>query len=226
MSTLFDQYGVWSALWMTIKLTVAGAIGSLILGTIIAVLRLSPVPMLRFLGTSYINIFRNTPLTLIILSTNLVLWAKLGVVLANSKSPDFFTSNNFRLAVLGLVIYHSTYVCEALRSGVNTIPLGQAEAARSIGLTFGQSLREVVLPQAFRGAVVPLGNTLIALTKNTTVAVTIGVAEMAAVLAKVTEDDPGLLNQAFLVSAAAFVLLTLPVGLLVGFLGKKLAVKR
>lgn len=226
MSTLFDQYGVWSALWMTIKLTVAGAIGSLILGTIIAVLRLSPVPMLRFIGTSYINIFRNTPLTLIILSTNLVLWAKLGVVLANSKSPDFFTSNNFRLAVLGLVIYHSTYVCEALRSGVNTIPLGQAEAARSIGLTFGQSLREVVLPQAFRGAVVPLGNTLIALTKNTTVAVTIGVAEMAAVLAKVTEDDPGLLNQAFLVSAAAFVLLTLPVGLLVGFLGKKLAVKR
>lgn len=226
MASLFDQFQVWSALWMTIKLTVAGAIGSLVLGTLVAILRLSPVPMLRLLGTSYVNIFRNTPLTLIILACNLVLWAKLGVVLADSRSADFFTTNNFRLAVLGLVLYHASYVCEALRSGVNTIPLGQAEAARSIGLTFGQSLREVILPQAFRGAIVPLGNALIALTKNTTVAVTIGVAEMAAMLAKVTEDDPALLNQAFAVSAAAFVVLTLPVGLLVGHLGKRLAVKR
>lgn len=226
MSTLFSDYDLLSALWMTIKLTIAAAIGSLVVGTLVAVLRMSPVPMLRFLGTSYINIFRNTPLTLIILSCNLVLWAKLGVELADSKSPDFFTTNNFRLAVLGLTVYHAAYVCEALRSGVNTIPLGQAEAARSIGLTFSQSLREVILPQAFRGAIVPLGNALIALTKNTTVAVVIGVMEMAAMLAKVTEDDPGLLNQAFFASALAFVALTLPTGLLVGYLGKKLAVKR
>lgn len=226
MSTLFSDYHLLDALWMTIKLTLVAAVGSLVLGTLVAVLRMSPVPMLRFLGTSYINIFRNTPLTLIILSSNLVLWAKLGVELADSKSPDFFTTNNFRLAVLGLTVYHAAYVCEALRSGVNTIPLGQAEAARSIGLTFSQSLREVILPQAFRGAIVPLGNALIALTKNTTVAVVIGVMEMAAMLAKVTEDDPGLLNQAFFASALAFVALTLPTGLLVGYLGKKLAVKR
>ncbi|REF29889.1 amino acid ABC transporter permease [Calidifontibacter indicus] len=226
MADLFEQYQVWSAIWMTIKLTLAGAVGSLVLGTIIAILRMSPVPMLRFLGTAYVNIFRNTPLTLIILSTNLVLWAKLGVKLADDKSPDYFATNNFRLAVLGLVIYHASYVCEALRSGVNTIPLGQAEAARSIGLTFGQSLKEVVLPQAFRGAVVPLGNTLIALTKNTTVAVTIGVLEMAAVLSKVAEADPGKLNQAFMISALTFVVLTLPVGLAVSHFGKKLAVKR
>ncbi|AIF41062.1 amino acid ABC transporter permease [Dermacoccus nishinomiyaensis] len=226
MSTLFSDYHLLDALWMTIKLTLVAAVGSLVLGTLVAVLRMSPVPMLRFLGTSYINIFRNTPLTLIILSCNLVLWAKLGVELADSKSPDFFTTNNFRLAVLGLTVYHAAYVCEALRSGVNTIPLGQAEAARSIGLTFSQSLREVILPQAFRGAIVPLGNALIALTKNTTVAVVIGVMEMAAMLAKVTEDDPGLLNQAFSASALAFVALTLPTGLLVGYLGKKLAVKR
>lgn len=226
MSDLVNQYHLFSALWMTVKLTLAGAVGSLILGTLVAVLRLSPVPMLRFLGTSYVNVFRNTPLTLIILSTNIVLWAQLGVSLADRKSPGYNDTNNFRLAVLGLVIYHASYVCEALRSGVNTIPLGQAEAARSIGLTFGQSLREVILPQAFRGAVVPLGNTLIALTKNTTVAVVIGVAEMAAVLSTVTENDPGLLTQAFIAAAVVFVLLTLPVGLLIGRLGKKLAVKR
>ena len=226
MSTLFSDYHLLDALWMTIKLTLAAAVGSLVLGTIVAILRMSPVPVLRFLGTSYVNIFRNTPLTLIILSCNLVLWAKLGVELANSKSATFFDTNNFRLAVVGLVVYHASYVCEALRSGVNTIPLGQAEAARSIGLTFAQSLREVILPQAFRGAIVPLGNALIALTKNTTVAVVIGVAEMSAMLAKVTEDDPGLLNMAFAASALAFAVLTLPTGLLVGYLGKKLAVKR
>ena len=211
---------------MTIKLTVLAAIGSLVLGTIIAVLRMSPVPMLRFLGTSYVNVFRNLPLTLIILSMNLVLWAQLSISLADSKDPAYLDINNFRLAVLGLVIYHAAYVCESLRSGVNTIPLGQAEAARSIGLTFGQSLKEVVLPQAFRGAVVPLGTTLIALTKNTTIAVVIGVAEMAALLTAVTEKDPGLLNQAFLATAGLFVLLTLPTGVLIGHLGKKLAVKR
>ena len=93
---------------------------------------------------------------------------------------------------------------------VRDIPQRLAEAARL----------------GFRGAIVPLGNALIALTKNTTVAVVIGVMEMAAMLAKVTEDDPGLLNQAFSASALAFVALTLPTGLLVGYLGKKLAVKR
>ncbi len=72
----------------------------------------------------------------------------------------------------------------------------------------------------------PLGNTLIALTKNTTVAVTIGVLEMAAVLAKVSENDPGKLNEAFIISALTFVVLTLPVGLAVSHYGKKLAVKR
>ena len=132
MSTLFSDYDLLSALWMTIKLTIAAAIGSLVVGTLVAVLRMSPVPMLRFLGTSYVNIFRNTPLTLIILSCNLVLWAKLGINLADSKSPDFFDTNNFRLAVVGLVLYHASYVCESLRSGVNTIPLGQAEAARAV----------------------------------------------------------------------------------------------
>ncbi|NNG40529.1 amino acid ABC transporter permease [Flexivirga sp. ID2601S] len=226
MSSLFSDYDIWSALWTTIKLTIFSAIGALILGTIVAIFRLSPVAILRFFGTSYVNIFRNTPLTLIILSCSFVLYIQLGIALADSNAQDFAAVNAFRLAVVGLIVYHATYVCEAIRSGVNTIPLGQAEAARSIGLTFGQSMREVILPQAFRGAVVPLGNTLIALTKNTTVAVTIGVAELSAVLKTVTERDPGSLNLAFLVVGAFFVILTLPMGLAVGWIGQKVAVKR
>ncbi|HWC24036.1 MAG TPA: amino acid ABC transporter permease [Flexivirga sp.] len=226
MASLFSDYQIWTALWTTVKLAVLSAIGSLILGTIIATLRLSPVGILRFVGTSYVNIFRNTPLTLIILSCSFVLYIQLGVALADSGDPKFADVNAFRLAVVGMTVYHATYVCEALRSGFNTIPLGQAEAARSIGLTFAQSMREVILPQAFRGAVVPLGNTLIALTKNTTVAVTIGVYELSGVLKTVTERDPGLLNLSFMAVGVFFILLTLPVGVGLGWLGKRVAVKR
>lgn len=226
MSTLFEQFALWSAFWMTIKLTVLGAIGSLVLGTVIAVLRLSPVRMLRAIGTAYVTIFRNTPLTLLVFAASLVLWQTLGITLANGHSRDFFTVNNFRLAILALVVYHASFVCESLRSGVNTIPLGQAEAARSIGLTFGQTLREVVLPQAFRGAVTPLGNTLIALTKNTTVVMTIGVAEVAFQLARINEFRSDLLNLAFVADAAFFVIITVPVGVATTVASKRLAVQR
>ncbi|XAS75602.1 amino acid ABC transporter permease [Dermatophilaceae bacterium Sec6.4] len=226
MTSLFSEFDIWAAFWTTIKLTLLSGIGSLILGTIVAVLRLSPVRILRFFGTSYVNIFRNTPLTLIILSCSFVLYIQLGLKLANDSDPNFANSNTFRLAWIGLTVYHASYVCESLRAGVNTIPLGQAEAARSIGLTFAQSMREIILPQAFRGAVVPLGNTLIALTKNTTVAVVIGVNELSAVLKSVTERDPGSLNAAFLLIGLLFVLLTLPTGLSIGVLGRRVAVKR
>jgi len=226
VSSLISDFNIWSAFWVTIKLMVLSGLGSLILGTIVAILRLSPVSVLRFFGTAYINIFRNTPLTLIILFCSFVLYVQLGIKLASDSDPGFANTNSFRLAVVGLTVYHASYVCEALRSGVNTIPLGQAEAARSIGLTFAQSMREVILPQAFRGAVVPLGNTLIALTKNTTVAVVIGVNELAFVLKKITEDDPGSLNLGFLVVGLLFVATTLPMGLAIGAIGRRVAVKR
>ena len=158
-------------------LTFFSAIGSLVIGTILAVMRVSPVPLLRGLGAFYVNIVRNTPLTLIIIACNIVMIVNLGF-----SFSDDLARNNIIWAIVGLSVYHAAFVCEALRSGVNTVPAGQAEAARSIGLTFTQSLREVILPQAFRGAIAPLGNTLIALTKNTTVASAIGVAEAAGLM--------------------------------------------
>lgn len=221
MSQLFDQLDFLGALWMTVKLTVLSAVLALILGTVVAILRLSPVPVLRAIGTAYVTVLRNTPLTLILLFCIFGLWTTLSITLSPQLSV-----NSFRYAIVGLSVYHAAFVCEAIRSGVNTIPLGQAEAARSIGLTFGQSLREVVLPQAFRGAITPLANTLIALTKNTTVAVTIGVVELAYFLNRVNEDAADQLNQAFLLVAVAFIVLTIPVGLLSGRLSQRLAVKR
>jgi glutamate transport system permease protein len=214
-----------NAFWVTIQLTVFSALWALVIGTALAAMRLSPVPVLRWLGTTYVNIVRNTPLTLIILFTSLGLYTSLGLDLANPNSPTFLVDNNFRLAVLGLSVYTASFVCETLRSGINTIPLGQAEAARSLGFTFSQNLRVVLLPQAFRATIIPLGSVLIALTKNTTIASVIGVAEASLLMSEWVENSSALLLIGSLF-AAGFVVLTLPMGLLFGWLGKRLAVAR
>ncbi len=221
MGDIFSQYDVLGAFWVTIQLSVLSAIGSLLLGTFLAVLRVSPVRVLRFIGTSYVNIIRNTPLTLLMVASVLGLSFILGVTLS-----DDLARNAYRWAVIMLSVYHAAFVCEALRSGVNTVPPGQAEAARSIGLTFGQSLREVLLPQAFRGSIAPLGSTLIALIKNTTVAaVVLGTTEAAGLLAQITENEGASLTT-FMLFALGFVILTLPLGILFTSLSQRLAVKR
>jgi glutamate transport system permease protein len=221
MGDILRQYDILGAFWVTIQLSVLSAIGALVLGTVVAILRVSPVAVLRFLGTSYVNVFRNTPLTLLVVFSVLGLSFILGLTLSED-----LTRNSYWWAVVMLSVYHAAFVCEALRSGVNTVPVGQSEAARSIGLTFSQSLREVLLPQAFRGAIAPLGSTLIALIKNTTVAaVILGTAEAAGLLAQITENEGASLPTFFLF-ALGFVILTLPVGILFTNLSRRLAVKR
>ncbi|MFF8381945.1 amino acid ABC transporter permease [Streptomyces sp. NPDC015661] len=221
MFDFLQGYDLLGAFWVTVQLTVYSAIGSLVWGTLLAAMRVSPVPLMRGFGTAYVNIVRNIPLTVIIVFTSLGLFQTLGV----SLGADRFTTINFRLAILGLTAYTSAFVCEALRSGINTVPLGQVEAARAIGLNFPQVLRLIVLPQAFRSVVGPLTNVLIALTKNTTVAATIGVAEAALLMREMIENEA----QLILIStifAFGFICLTLPTGLFFGWVAKKVAVKR
>ena len=226
ISELFSEYAIFSAFKTTIYLTVVSAIGALLIGTVVAVMRVSPVGVLRRIGAGYVNIVRNTPLTLVIVFCNLGLFLQLGVAFASKDSPTFIVDNNFRLAVLGLSVYHASFVAEALRSGVNTVPVGQAEAARAIGLPFLKTLRYVVLPQAFRGAIAPLGNVLIALTKNSTVASVIGVSESSLLMKEAMENRPDVLFVVFGIFAVGFVVLTLPVGILFTAMSKRLAVKR
>lgn len=225
MGEILEKYDILAAFGMTVYLTVFAAIGSLVLGTILAVMRVSPVGVLRRLGAFYVNTVRNTPLTLILVFCSLGMLYILQIQLAPSDSPTSIRDNAIRWAIVGLAAYHAAFVCEALRSGVNTVPAGQAEAARSIGLTFSQSLREVILPQAFRGAIAPLGSVLIALTKNTTVASIIGVADASALMKVIIENETAGVA-VFLVFAIGFVILTLPVGMLFTTLSRRLAVKR
>jgi glutamate transport system permease protein len=212
------------AFWVTIKLTFFSAIGALILGTLTASMRVSPVPVARWVGVAYVNIFRNTPLTVIIVFSSLGLFQTLGLKLA-AESTTSIEDNNFRWAIVGLSIYTGAFVCESLRSGINTVPLGQAEAGRSLGLNFTQNLRLIVLPQAFRSVIAPLGSVLIALTKNTTVASTIGVAEAAYLMDTTIENEAALISLSA-IFALGFVILTLPTGLLFGYLSKRYEVAR
>ncbi|MGC4151702.1 MAG: amino acid ABC transporter permease [Propionicimonas sp.] len=222
LAALFERYDVIAAFFMTIRLALGGAVGSLLIGTVIAVCRVSPVGVLQRFGTAYVTVFRNTPLTLILALCMLGLNGILGMTIDREN----LYSNGFWWAVVGLSFYHASFVAEALRSGINTVPSGQAEAARSIGLSFVPTLRYVVLPQAFRGAIAPLGNTMIALTKNTTVAATIGVAEAAYVMWNMFEFSPQYLYAIFFIMAAGFVVLTLPLGLLFTWLSNRLVVAR
>ncbi|HET9648775.1 MAG TPA: amino acid ABC transporter permease [Microlunatus sp.] len=226
LSTLLSEYNVLAAFWMTIKLTVASAVGALVIGTVVAVLRVSPISVLRSAGTAYVTVIRNTPLTLIVFFCAFGLLQVIGLNLANPNSPTSIVDNNFRWGVVALSVYHASFVAEAIRSGINTVPKGQAEAARAIGLSFLPTITTIILPQAFRGAIAPLGNTLIALTKNTTVVATIGVAEAAYVMREMLEFDISQLYAIFIIMASGFVILTLPVGVFFTWLSRRLVVQR
>ncbi|MFJ5712401.1 MULTISPECIES: amino acid ABC transporter permease [unclassified Streptomyces] len=216
------QYDLLGAFWVTAQLALYSAIGSLIWGTALVAMRVSPVPLMRGFGTAYVNLVRNTPLTVVIVACSFGLNQTLQITLGGEN----FEEIGFRLAILGLTAYTGTFVCEALRSGINTVPAGQAEAARALGMSFTQVLTLVILPQAFRAAITPLANVLIALTKNTTVAAAISAAEAAFLMKEMIENEADALFAVFGIFAFGFILLTLPTGLVLGWAAKRLAVKR
>ncbi len=177
MDILVDRFDVFAnGLLVTFQVCVLSAIGSLIIGTIVAVMRISPIPPLRAVGAAYVTLFRNMPLTVLSLLVAFGL-PQLGTTADFLKIPGLdllfprlaIDLPYFRFFVIALSCYTGAFVCEALRSGVNAVSPGQAEAARSLGLTFGQNLRYVVLPQAWKYAIVPLGSVIIAMIKNSAI---------------------------------------------------------
>lgn len=184
-------------------------------------MRISPVPSLRFAGTAYVHLIRNTPLTILMTLAILGVWTQFQLSLASN-----FEMNFFLYAVIVLAIYHAAFVCEAIRSGVNTVPVDQAEAARAIGLDFLSTARHVIFPQVLRGSITPLGNTLIALAKNTTVATVTSVAEASGMMKSMIEFNSDLIFMISFVFALGFVVIVVPIGVLTTWASRKLAVKR
>jgi glutamate transport system permease protein len=166
VDVLIDNFGVIvDGFWQTLQLFLVSGLYALVLGTLVAAARVSPVPILRGAAAAYVTLFRNTPLLVLLLLTYYGL-PELGFDLG------FFTR-----ITLAMGLYTASFVAEALRSGVNAVAVGQAEAARAIGLPFGSTMTQVVLPQAFRASVPPMASVLIALAKNTSLAAVFGLAE-------------------------------------------------
>jgi len=200
---------------MTLRLLLLGGLGAMAIGLLMVTMRISPVASLRGFATGYTELVRNVPLTLLLFFMVFVL--PLIVV----QRPPYEV-----LAIIALAIYTSPFIAEALRSGINGVPVGQAEAARSIGLTFGQTLTLIVLPQALRMVVPPLINVFIALTKNTSVAGGFFVVELFAT-ARVLTNANGQAVIPILVGIACFYLvITVPLGLIAGRIEKKVRVLR
>lgn len=188
MDTLVENFDqIRDGFYYTLWLLLFAGLFSTVLGTILASFRVSPVGSLRVIGTWYVNTFRNTPLVLIlalaIYTIPAVGFNKLGFSVGFREFNTFFVVNT-----LGLSVYTAAFVCEAVRAGINSVSPGQAEAARSVGMSFTQSLRLVVLPQAFRSVIPPLASTYIALAKNTSVVAIFGVPEAAYVMRKLANQ--------------------------------------
>ena len=214
MGVLFDNLGAFGeGLRTTAALTLASYLVALLVGTLVAAMRVSPIAPLRWLGTLWTEVLRNVPLT-VLFFVFFFGFTKIGV----SYVP-------FISAVIVLGCYTSAFVAEAIRSGINSVAPGQAEAARALGLTFAQVIVTIVLPQALRTVVAPLGSLFVALIKNTSIAFTIAVVELTRVvkeLASVTGEAIPL----YLGAAVFYLLLTLPSSAAIGVIERKVAIRR
>jgi len=198
----------------TASLTVLSYAAAVVIGAVVASFRVSPVPPLRAVGAFYVSAVRNTPLAVL-------------MVLFFSGFPDagIIVQSRYVSAIIVLAVYTGAFVAETLRAGVNAVALGQAEASRAIGLTFPQTLVLIVLPQAVRTVVGPLGSIFIALIKNSALAALIGLTELAGATEQLisTTAEP---IPIFLATAVAYMMLSIPSSYAVARLERRLAIKR
>jgi glutamate transport system permease protein len=208
--------------FVTLQIVLLAGLGSLLIGTVLAAMRISPLPPLRWLGTAYVTVLRNTPLTIVMFMTAFAL-PTIGVQAGFLRIPlldRLFTRLGtdlpyFRLAILALTVYTAAFVCEALRAGVNAVQPGQSEAGRSLGLTFLQNLRLIVLPQAGQATVVPLGSVIIAMMKNSALAGVFGVVgDLFQTSDQLTSSQGLPVIPIFIGVATGYLVMTVPFGLL------------
>jgi glutamate transport system permease protein len=200
-------------MWRTLELSVLSFAAAMVLGTLVAAFRVSPVPPLRWASTTYIELVRNTPLLVLMF------------VMVFGLPSIGLTFSYYASAIIVLSAYTGTFVSETVRSGINAVAAGQAEAARALGLTFPQTLRLVVMPQALRTVVAPLGGIFIALLKNSSLAVAINVPELTSAAESVGTATASFIP-AYLGAAAGYLMLTVPSGFLTNWLEHRVAIKR
>lgn len=213
---------VLKAFGYTVLLFLVSAVFSLIGGTLLVAMRVGPIAVLNKAGATYVTLVRNTPLLAVFFFFSFAA-PKIGInfTWVDVHIGTFDFTSFFSTAVVALTLYTSTFVCEALRSGVNAVPLGQAEAARAIGLPFTGVMSQVVLPQAFRASVPPVASALIALLKNTSVAAVFGVLEAAAQMKILSNNNADERWGIFFAVALGYVVLVELVSLAAGTLERR-----
>ena len=215
-SEFFDKYGdqIVDATWMTLKLALISFAISVVVGVVIVSFRVSPVPPLVRFASFFVSVFRNTPL-LVVFFLALFGLGDLGLIY------DFFPT-----AAVALGLYSGAYMAEALRSGINAVPKGQIEAGRAVGLGFVQLLRQIVIPQATRTVIGPIGNLFVANFKNTAVASTISVVEVTALSQRMFNDASAGTFRVLIVVAAIYLVFLIPMGFVFRWLESRYAIKR
>ena len=214
MNVVFDNLDVFlSGMRRTVELSALSFLFAFVIGTVVAALRVSPVPPLRWATATYVELVRNTPL-LVLMFMMVFGFPSIGL-----------TFSYFASAIIVLSAYTGTFVAETVRSGINSVARGQVEAARAVGLTFPQVLRLVVMPQALRTVVAPLGGILIALLKNSSLAVAINVPELTSAAEEIGTNTAQFIP-AYLGAAAAYLMLTVPSGFATTWLERRVAIKR
>lgn len=204
-SILTEYWGTFMlGFWNTVKASVIALAASLVLGTIIAVCRISVFAPLRWISTAYTEFVRNIPLLLIVL-----------LMYLGFKLPGFAAG------VTGLSLYTAAFIAEAIRAGIQSVPKGQSEAARATGLTYLQMMRYVVLPQAFKIVIPPLGNQFLNLVKNSSIlAVVAGMDIMY--YADIISTDTFVVFSVYIFVACFYLLITIPLSLAISFVERRL----
>ena len=213
-SILFDHWDMYMQGFVnTLKASVLALIGSLIIGIIIAIFRIAPIRPLNWLGAAYVEFIRNIPLVLIVF----VFFVGLPAV---GIRFDPFTAGT-----LGLTVYTAAFIAEVIRSGILAVPKGQMEAARSSGLTYLQTMRYIILPQAIKIVIPPLGNQFINLVKNSSVLGVIAGLDLM-YFGDLISSETFVTFDVYIFVALFYLVLTIPLSLGVGYLERRLAKSR
>lgn len=197
----------------TVQLTALGFIFAMIIGTIMAIFRISPIVPLRAVGLIYVDIFRNVPLMSLII---VVVYAlpEIGIMFSYKSS-----------VIISMALVGGSFICESLRAGINGVPAGQIEAARSLGLTFTGTVQYVVLPQAFRSMIQPLVTTFIGIFLSSSLAGIVGVMDLTATVSYINNREArGLMT--FMVAAIIYLVISLGAGFVGSRLENRLRVLR
>lgn len=197
-------------LWNTILCSIIALIGSMIIGTLFALLEISQTRILRVIGKVYVEVFRNIPLLVITMAFFLII-------------PMYIAKiNGFTAGTIGLTLYTSAFIAETVRAGINSVEGGQLEGALSNGMNYHQAMRYIILPQAFRVVIPPLGNQFINLVKNSSVLAFVAGFDLMYQGNLIANDTLQTIPTYFIVGIM-YLIITLPLSYYMRHLEKKLA---